>query len=159
MDHQHVRIQINDAQTPGHEHVPARPLGGSRWQLLRSPLYATGVAARDVVMVTDPTSGAFEIVERGGNVCVQLYLGPRNADDAHATASLADSIKSEIEPWGGVVDGMTPGLISCTVPMAVGFPNIERVFARITGQSEGAQWQFANVYDTTTGEPLGWWNG
>ncbi len=157
MDDEHVRLRVLDSDPPGSELVPARSLGEARWELLRSPLYAMEVASGDVVRVLDSVTGAFEVVQRSGNVCVQLYLGPSHVSDVRATANVADVIKARIEPLGGRVDGMTSGLISSTVPVAVGFPAIERVFGVIARESEGAQWQFANVYDVATGEPLGWW--
>ncbi len=159
MDHEHVRIAVFDAATPGSELIPARPLGDDNWELIRSPLYAMQVASGDVVKVIDPKSGAFEVVKRGGNVCIQLYLGPDEADDADATARLAEAITTLIEPLGGRIDGMTRGLISCTLPVTAGFPVIESTLNAAARESEGAQWQFANVYDTGTGEPLGWWSG
>jgi hypothetical protein len=159
MDHEHVRIGVFDSTPPGSELVPARPLGDDLWELIRSPLYAMQVASGDVVKVLDPESGTFEVMKRGGNVCIQVYLGPREADDSEATTSIAEAIRRVIEPLGGRIDAVTPGLISCTLSIAVGFPVIESMFNAAASGSVGAQWQFANVYDPVTGEPLGWWNG
>lgn len=75
MRHEHARVAVADAPSPGVENVPARRIERDVWQLLCSPLYAMGLAAGDVIRTTDAATGAFEIVARGGNVCVQFYLG------------------------------------------------------------------------------------
>ena len=156
MSHEHVMIEVVDGGRRGGELVPARRLDEGRWELLRSPLYAMSVASGDVVRVSEPDTGKFEIVKRGGNVCVQFYLS--EADDADATSRVAKGLEALLRPLGGRVDATTAGLVSCTVPVSVGFPAIEQVFRRATDQATGAQWQYANVYDSDSGEPLGWWN-
>lgn len=157
MERDHVRIAVSDAGKPGSERVPARKVGDNEWQLLRSPLYATEVASGDTVKIVDDERGAFEIVKRGGNVCVQLYLGESEADDADATLALADAIGPDIEAIGGRIDAYTPGLIVFTVPVDAGFPAIEGICAAAVDRSPGGQWQYSNVYDPATGIALGWW--
>ncbi len=126
MTHEHVRVAVKDATGPGVEDVSARHVSGSEWQLLRSPLYATEVAAGDIVKVTDHDTGAFEIVARGGNVCVQFYLGGSDVDDAELTTRVARRVERDLESLGGSMDANTPGLIAFTVPVDVGFPAIEK---------------------------------
>ena len=157
MEHDHVRIAVTDTTRPGVEQVPARRIRGDEWQLVRSPLYATEVAAGDVIRVTNHDTGEFEIVVRGGNVCVQFYMGESDFDDAEATMKAAKAIARDIEPLGGSMDAQTPGLIAFTVPVDVGFPAIERVFAAAAARHPGAEWQYSNVYDPATGDPLEWW--
>lgn len=154
---EHVRILVADAKSPGTEAVPARHLGEHQWKLRRSPLYATEVAAGDVIRIFNEETGEFEIIARGGNVCVQFYMADAEADDADATQSEVAAISAEIEPLGGRVDASTPGLIAFTVSVQVGFAAIERVSAAAMARRPGAQWQYSNVYHPTTGEPLGWW--
>lgn len=157
MAHEHVRVAVTDATRPGFEKVPARHISSAEWKLLRSPLYATKVAAGDVIRVTNHDTGEFEIVARGGNVCVQFYLGGSDVDDAEATKNAALEIARDIEPLGGSMDAQTPGLIAFTIPVDVGFPAIEGVFAAAAERYTGAEWQYSNVYDPATGHPLGWW--
>jgi hypothetical protein len=157
MTHQHIRIAVSDAASPGAEEVPARWIEGDEWQVVRSPLYAMGVAAGDVVRVLDRETGAFEILRRGGRVSVQFYLGPSEADDGRATASAAKEIAAEIEPLGGLMEAFTRGLVVFTVPVAAGFPVIDAVFEAAACRWKDAEWQYTNVYDEATGEPLGWW--
>jgi len=157
MTHEHVRIAVTDAARPGTEQVPARRIGDSEWQLLRSPLYATEVAAGDAIRLTNKDTGEYEIVARGGNVCVQFYLGEADVDDGEATTRAADAIGRDLALLGGTMDAHTRGLIVFTMPVDAGFPAIEKVFAAATARHPGAEWQYSNVYDPATGEPLGWW--
>lgn len=157
MTHEHVRIAVTDTVTPGVEHVPARKVGDNEWQLIRSPLYAKDVARGDVIRVLDRDTGAFEIAERAGNICVQFYLSEHDADDAEKTEMVAKAIASDLASIRGQVDGQTRGLIAFSIPVEAGFPSIERVFEAARLQYPGAQWQFSNVYDSETGQPLAWW--
>lgn len=158
MSHDHVLIAVIDADPLGSEHVPARRLGNEEWVITRSPLYATEVASGDIIRVTDADMGSFEMIRRGGNVCVQFYLGESEADDTKATSSLAEEIGILVKPLNGRVDATTAGLISLTIPVSAGFQAIEGVLEIAVEKSLGAQWQYANVYDPVSGEPLGWWS-
>lgn len=151
----HARIAIHDAPTkPGFELVPARRTSDDEWELLASPLYAMGVAAGDRIRALDNTGG-FEILARGGNVCVQLYLD--EGASADSTRQVADALARDLAPLGGRVDGLTPGLISFTIPVSGGLAAIEAAFAAAEARYAVAQWQYFNGYDLVTGEPLGWW--
>lgn len=158
MTHGHVQIAVLDADPPGAEAVPARHLQKNEWELLQSPLYAAHVARGDIVRVLDPERGGYELIKRGGFVCVQFYLGEADANEEEATNRAARIIGSYIAPLGGKIDGMTMGLVSASVRVNVGFQAIEAAFDRATEQCVGAQWQFANVYDPLSGAPLGWWD-
>jgi hypothetical protein len=157
MKHEHVRIAVTDTTTPGVEHVPARKLQDGEWELIRSPLYATQVAAGDVIRILDSETGTFEIVARGGNVSVHFYLCEHDADDAEATARIAKDIAPDIAELRGRMDGQTAGLIVYSIPSGAGFQAIEKVFEAAVRRHLGAQWQYCNVYDPRTGEPLRWW--
>src|SRR5262249_50230166 len=97
------------------------------------------------------------IVSRGGNVSVQFYLCEQDADDAQATAKAAMEIAPYIASLGGRMDGQTAGLIVYSIPSDVGFQAIEKVLEAAVRRHPGAQWQYCNVYDSETGEPLRWW--
>lgn len=146
MAHDHINIAVLDAKTPGVERVPARRLANGDWELLRCPLYALHVAAGDVIRILDVKTGLFEIVTRGANVVVQLYLGERDADDAQATAKAAADIEQVIASFGGRMDGQTAGLIVFCVPIKAGLAAIEEVFEDAIRRFDGAQWQYGNVY-------------
>ena len=97
---------------------------------------------------------------------MQLHLasyldrsGTETGTDAEGdiTASVAKEITSELKALGGWMDGSGPGLIAFSLPVNVWFPAIEKVFAAALLRYPGAEWQFSNVYDPTSGDPLGWW--
>ncbi len=156
-DHDHVAVAVTDTISPGVEHVPARHLEGSAWQLLRSPLYARHVAGGDTIELVSPETGEFRVLARGGNVCIHFYLSETAADDASATGSVAESLAVSLGRLGGRVEASTPGLISASVPVTAGFPAIEQLLERVVGENPGAQWEYTNVYDQYSGEPLRWW--
>lgn len=153
----HVRLAVADAVPRGTEEIPARRISEKVWEITRSPLYATELAAGDVVRVVDDATGEFEIVSRGGNVCVQFYLAASEADDAVATKREVAALREQLQPLGGRIDGYTPGLIALTLSAGIGFSVIEELLSIAVARRKGAQWQYSNVYDPTTGEPLGWW--
>ena len=157
MSHDHVMIAVVDADSSGGEYVPACQLSDDTWELLNSPLYAIGLASGDIIKVTNPESGSFEILKRGGNICIQFYMGATHANDLAVTRKVAEEIETQIHSIEGKVDGVTAGLISCTLTVEVGFQLIESIFEALVHESVGAQWQYANVYDFKTGEPLNWW--
>lgn len=158
MQHDHIAIAVLDSDPPGSEAVPAVRIEGDQWELLESPLYATQVAAGDVLKVLDPSNGTFEIMTRGGNLCVQFYLSPDKAECQSATTEATNWLDRELTALGGRIDGRTTGLISCTVPASAGFGVVEKVFNVAAEKFSGAQWQYGNVYDPASGEPIGWWN-
>ncbi len=157
MAHHHVKVAVEGSATSGVELVPAQHLGADNWLLLRSPLYALQLAAGDTIRITSQEAGTFEIVARGGNVAIQFYLSEEESDDTHATANVARKVTPEVVGLGGRLDGQTAGLIVYTIPIAAGFPAIEGVFERAACEFLGSQWQYSNVYDVGTGEPLRWW--
>ena len=67
------------------------------------------------------------------------------------------TITPQVVGLGGRLDGQTTGLLVYTIPIEASFPVIEGIFATALDQFPGAQWQYTNVYDATTGETLGWW--
>jgi len=115
------------------------------------------VAAGDVVKVLDSGAGTFELVRRGGNVCVQFYLSEEESGDAAAAKEEAAAIGDALQPLGGWIDRVVPGLIAFSVSVSVGFAAIEELAIAAVARRPGAQWQYANVYDPVSGEPLGWW--
>jgi hypothetical protein len=157
MYHEHVKIVVIATEPPGAEVVPARNCDNEIWEILKSPLYATEVAAGDIIKVVDKELGTFEMIRRGGNVCVQFYLPINKSDCVNLTSSVAEFIEEKLETIGGSIDGRTIGLITCTLPISLGFQLIEDTFIETVSAFPGSQWQFGNVYDPTTGEPLNWW--
>ena len=112
------------------------------------------VAAGDIIRMTNHDRGEFEIVVRGGNVCIQFYLPESDINDVAAARRVAAEIARDIEPLGGSMDGHTAGLIAFTIPVGVGFPAIESVFANADERHPGRV-AYSNLYDSATGHPLG----
>jgi Domain of unknown function (DUF4265) len=155
--HDHVKVAVQGASAKGVESVPAQYVGDENWLLLRSPLYAMQLAAGDTIRSRTNEAGAFEIISRGGNVAVHFYLPESDLDDAKATKAAADELTPRVATLQGRLDGKTLGVMVFTIPIAATFQAIEDLFAAAVSERPGAQWQFANVYDPITGEPLRWW--
>lgn len=155
--HDHVNVAVEGASSKGVESVPAQYIGDKKWLLLRSPLYAMQLAAGDTIMPSAKEAGAFEVISRGGNVAVHFYLPESDLDDSEATKAAADDLAPRVAKLQGRLDGKTLGLMVFTIPIAATFSAIEDLFAAAVSERPGAQWQFANVYHPTTGEPLRWW--
>ncbi|MEU0877021.1 DUF4265 domain-containing protein [Lentzea sp. NPDC005914] len=146
----HVRLFAGIAPSgePVYEVVPAVRTSQTEYEILGSPGLATGCAAGDRVRVLD--DGTFEIVTRGGNVCVVIY--PRTPPDDSAVTSLRDAF----EKLSGQVEApQDKRFIVVTVPVGAGFPVIESVVVEWTS-SNNAEWYYGNVYDEDD-RPLGWW--
>lgn len=157
MMHNHVKVAVKGSATSGVELVPAQSLGDNNWLLLTSPLYALQLAAGDTIKITDHETGKFEIVARSGNVAIQFYLPEDETDNANATANVVKKLTPEVIALAGRLDGQTAGLIVFTIPITAGFAAIEKIFDRAASEFSGSQWQYSNVYDVKTGEPLRWW--
>lgn len=125
-----------------YERLPARRLRGEDYELLASPMLVLGVAAGDRISIRD---GRFEVLERSGNVAVQVFGAP-----AHVVASLREAMSG----IGGKLDGQEPRAAVFTVPVSAGFEVIEE-----TLNAAGVEWYYGNVYADDGVTPLGWWDG
>ncbi len=117
-------------------------------EILGSPALADGCAAGDRVRLH--ADGRFEIVTRGGNVCVAIY--PRTPPGHDAVAVLREAFGA----LAGLVEAPADlRFIVITVPISVGFPAIEAVVIEWTSRNN-ADWYYGNVYDEDD-RPIGWW--
>jgi hypothetical protein len=117
--------------------------------VLCSPGYVEGVAAGDVIRVTDSTLGAFEVVERGGNLAVKFAA-------VTPIAAVVPIISAGLEPLGGRLDGHIEKAAVWTIPVVAGFHAIEQVMSAASARTPGSEWWYGNVYDGQ-GRPLRWW--
>jgi hypothetical protein len=141
---------LNSAGSPVLEQVPATPTGDGRVRLSASPGLAQGAAAGDEVVLK--ADGQFDVIERGGNLCVQV-LGEREFAEAQLRPLVL-----RVESLGGWLDGGGPRLRVFTVPVSAGFPSVEAVFKEFVSDVPGSEWYFGNVYDPHDGvTPLHWW--
>ena len=133
------------------EEVPVEDLGRGRFRVTSSPGFVEGIASGDIIRLSLEIRGRFEVIERGGNVCIQVYGD-----------SVIDQIQLGfghlIEQLGGWLDDKGSQVMVYTVPISAGFPAIEKVMAGIVNAFPGVVWSYGNVYDAKDGEtPLNWW--
>lgn len=120
------------------------------FQLLQSPLFATGVASGDQIEMLNNNPGRFRVHQRSGQLAVRV-LSREHID------AIAPELTPAVEKLGGQLDVQSPRALVYSIHVAVGFTEIETVFNRCVGISSDGLWSYGNVYDTATGEPLGWW--
>ena len=145
----HVDLVVVGAETGATQPVEVEPLGNGEYRILFSPGLVEGIAAGDVIRVTDPRLGLFVVLMRGGNVAVKLGA------PAPLEPFLA-GICADLETLSGRLDGATDTGAVWTIPVSAGFPRIEQAMAAAVARIPGAGWWYGNVYDDR-GEPLRWW--
>ncbi|MFC6487932.1 DUF4265 domain-containing protein [Nitratireductor sp. GCM10026969] len=135
---------------PVFENLPVIALGDGKYELRASPGLVLGVAKADIIEVAE--EGAFSVISRGGNVCVQILLERpvENLQKIESRLTLALT---------GSVDGLTDRQLVLSIPVSNGFQKIELCIQEIIANLPGADWHYGNVYDDekdgTT--PLDWW--
>lgn len=133
-----------------YEEVLVDVVESSRYRLLRSPGLVLGLAADDIIEVTE--NGKFRTIQRGRNVCIQV-LSPTRIDNA-----LEQDASTSITRLGGRLDGRAEKILVYTVPVGVGFPIIEEALNAMIAKHTGLEWYYGNVYDPADGiTPLNWW--
>jgi Domain of unknown function (DUF4265) len=141
----------NPDGTPFYESVLVELVGPGRYLVLASPGLLAGFAAGDEIEVAPDERYGHRVIRRGGNVCVQFFKG---GDEGRTWGEL----ESQVAALGGRLDGETPGLLVFTIPVAAGFPAIERIFYAAEKRYAGCEWMYGNVYDPADGvTPLNWW--
>lgn len=142
-----VRAGYKRSGEPVFENLLVDRLDDGTFRLAVSPGLYLGVAAGDVVEF-DQDNPELKILERGGNLCVQVYGDP----------SVLESLAPRMQEIGGSFDGGVSNLAIFTVSVRVGFPRIEAVLNRFVDENPGVEWYFGNVYDPNDGvTPLNWW--
>ena len=103
------------------------------------------MAARDTIAFND--FGAPTVVERGHNVAIQLY-GPHDTGDL---------LTPDVDRLSGAMDARPDALTIYTIPVSVGFAEIERTLEYFVVRYPDMEWYFANVYADDGVTPLNWW--
>jgi hypothetical protein len=135
---------------PIKEPVHSEEIGNDTCRLLYSPGLVQGIAAGDVFRMIDG-DGAFEVIRRGGNLCIQIF-------SEQPVAPFRAELTERVSRLGGSLDGAIERGLVFTVPVSAGFPAVEAVFKEWVAQHPGWEWYFGNVYDPRDGvTPLGWW--
>jgi uncharacterized protein DUF4265 len=145
----HVDLVVVGAEAGATQPVEVEPLGNGEYRILFSPGLVEGIAAGDVIRLTDPRLGLFEVLRRGGNVAVKL--GAPEPLEPFLSAICAD-----LATLNGRLDGATETAAVWTIPATAGFPRIEQAMAAAVARIPGAGWWYGNVYDDS-GKPLRWW--
>lgn len=130
------------------ELVAVTPVSDGRYLVCRTPGFFRGIAAGDVIDYDDRNKSA-KVVERGGNVAVQVF-------HVGVPGNIIETLKKEAVKAGGRIDGELDRLVVLTFPVAVGFPAIESLLATLP--EDGIEWEYGNVFDER-GAPLAWWEG
>ena len=58
---------------PVQEEVLVQPLEAEQYKVLQSPGFVLGITAGDVIKFIPSSSGKFELLSRGGNICIQIF--------------------------------------------------------------------------------------
>jgi hypothetical protein len=122
----------------------------NHFQLLQSPMFATGVASGDQIEMLNNNPGRFRVHQRSGQLSVRVFC---RGD----ITAIADELTPAVEILDGQLDVQSPRALVYSIHVAVGFREIETVFDRFVGTNTDANWSYGNVYDSATGEPLDWW--
>ncbi len=134
------------------EQLPVHQLGKNEYQLLASPGLVLGLAKDDKIKYL-PDSCEFQIIERGRNLCIQLYFPPKSEEYID---SLIQRVRNELN---GTIDGMTKKQAVFSIPVEAGFGAVEAMMDEFISKSPDSEWYYGNVYDAEDGEtPLGWWD-
>jgi hypothetical protein len=148
----HVSIQVladhRKDGTPFYELLDMEQESGG-FRVMRSPAFVQGIAAGDLVTVDE--YGSTTVLERGGNLCIQVMaLNPT----PEFLAAVADSMNR----MGAVQDGFGPKVFVFTAPISIGFAVLEAELERVVSPAEDAEWLWGNVFDPQDGHtPLNWW--
>jgi len=148
--HSHARLLagLGAGGQPVYEEVPGTMVTPGVYDVLGSPVLTYGCAAGDRIRVAE--DGSFEVLRRGGNLCLVLFPASPPADDEVTLLTTA------FQHLDGIVE--TPPdrrFVVVTVPVKAGFAAIENVVNDWTATRD-CPWEYGNVYDEA-GDPLGWW--
>lgn len=139
-EHTHVRVVAGIASNgkPVYEVLPSRRLEHDDYEICGSPGLAYGFAAGDHVRVMD--DGTFEVLARGGNLCLRLYPTVRPSDSSVA------ALRSAVEHFDGLVEMPADRrFIVITVPVAAGLHAAGKA-ADGWAVEHGCPWEYGNVY-------------
>lgn len=149
--HIDLLIQYKDGK-PLKESVHVSDKGNGFYQLEYSPGFVLGLSAGDKIRILN-SDGAFEVVERGGNLCIQMF------SELPVSPFIAE-IEEMVTTLGGTVDGLIEQGVVVTIPFKTGFKTVENVFDSYVEKHNGIKWYYGNVYDPVDGvTPIGWWEG
>lgn len=138
-----------------YEEVAVEAVDDRRFRVLATPGLLADLAAGDEFELLDEhVLHGFRVLKRAGNVGVQFFV------EENAMVALEGFLAERLGALGGWLDGKHTKLLVWTVPVAVGFPAIEKVLYEAQRRFPGSEWMYGNVYDPIDGKtPLNWWLG
>jgi hypothetical protein len=149
-------LKVDDNDPIGREVVLAKATNVPHvYELNSIPAFLFGVALHDTVELLDVDSGAFNVVKRGGQVTIRLYL--KGTLDRIDVRSLLDEITAAngyFEVGKNAKGDNGTSLLLLSLPINLGFPRIEALM--VPFHDETFQWEYGNVYDRQ-GHSLNWW--
>ena len=123
---------------------------GERYQLLHSPGFVRGIARGDRFELISRKAGSFKVTWRSGNLAIRVYTRmPSQSLDAVLTP--------QVNQLQGRRDVMSDFLLVYSIGLEAGFEAIESVFDQALEGTPDASWNYGNVYDEFSGDPLNWW--
>lgn len=137
------------------EQLPVSEVESGEFQLVRSPVFAQGVASGDLVRLR-PETQEVELVRRSGNLSLRVFT---KGD----IGALADRLVPELEKLGGELDLNNDRMLVFSIHVSCGFEAIEKIMTEaLSGDLQGSEpqstWMYGNVYDPADGTtPLNWW--
>jgi hypothetical protein len=146
----HLDLFVEGGRARGTQPVPVEALGDGRFRVLHSPGLVEGIAAEDVIRITDERTGRFEVVERGGNLSIKVM-------GRSSVAELRARLERDLGALGGWCDGEIEIAAVFTVPVRAGFPAVESALRAALESHPGFEIYFGNVYAEDGVTPLGWW--
>ena len=132
------------------ENLPVLPLGDNKYKLLTSPGLVLGLAKDDELRYYADT-GAFDLLKRGRNVCVQVFHDPGHE------SKIEELITRATVQLHATLDGQSDKFVVFSVPIETGFGDIEDLLNNFVAESGICEWYFGNVYGTDGQTPLDWW--
>ncbi|MDK8180097.1 DUF4265 domain-containing protein [Paenibacillus sp. UMB4589-SE434] len=119
------------------EELPAEYLSDQKFKLCASPGLALGLAKGDTIKLHP--NGDFELIEHGGNFCVQIYKEQPIKEILEAAEII---VKQEL---AGSLDGFHNGSLAFTAPISNGFHATNHVFNKIRDLLE-SEYYYSNIY-------------
>lgn len=148
-----INLYAGDAANgePVYENLPVLSLSDDRYRLLASPGLVMGVAKDDEIRFL-PETGDFDLLSRGRNLCIQVFL------PQESVAEIETLITRVIHDLAGSHDGQTDRQLVFSVPVETGFAAVEQVLNGYVADNPDCEWYYGNVYDNEDGvTPLNWW--
>jgi len=124
--------------------------GQDHFRVQKSAAFAPTIAKDDLIELTTD-QGNYRIHQHSGNLAIKIF-------SKSDTSGWQEPLTAALEKMGASIDRLTPRMMVASIHVSVGFNTIEAMMDKQVGGNDALMWQYGNVYDPKTGEPLNWWN-